>query len=144
MTTKTIHRAPYGARLRQTVFFQNATPQQVYDMLMDSKQHAAFSDSAARISQKVGGTFSAYDGYAEGKNLELQPGKRIVQAWRGSDWPKGVFSTATFTFSKVPQGTKLTFLQTGVPEKYFADVKRGWIDYYWKPMAKLLATPSMP
>jgi hypothetical protein len=28
-------------------------------------------------------------------NVEIVANRRIVQAWRGSDWPKGAYSIAT-------------------------------------------------
>src|SRR5438132_13496414 len=58
-----------------------ATPQRIYRAFMTSKQHEAFTaNGKAKISRKVGGTFSAHDGYVSGINVELKPGKRIVQA----------------------------------------------------------------
>lgn len=123
--------------LRQVVTFA-ATPQRVYTALMDSKQHAAFTGAAAKISPKIGGKISAWDGYISGKNLELVENKKIVQAWRTEDWPAGVISTVSFTLTKAGRGTKLTFVQTGLPENMFEDIKQGWIDYYWEPMKKHL------
>lgn len=116
-----------------------ATPYAVYEMLMDSKLHAAFSGGAASVSRKVGGKFTAYDGYIEGKNLELVPDKKIVQAWRGSDWPKGHYSEVTFTFIAVKGGTKIDFLQTNVPTSQYEDISEGWKEFYWQPMKVWLA-----
>ena len=64
--------------------------------------------------------------------------KKIVQKWRGSDWPQGHYSTATFELEAVAEGTKLIFTQTSVPEQEFEMVSSGWYQYYWKPMKKLL------
>jgi activator of HSP90 ATPase len=108
-------------------------------MLMDSKRHAKFTGAAAKISRKVGGTISAYDGYITGENLELATDKKIVQWWRGSDWEGGVFSQVTFSLAKVKGGTKITFTQTGVPDDRHAAIKKGWIDFYWKPMKAMIA-----
>jgi activator of HSP90 ATPase len=107
-------------------------------MLMDSKRHTAFTGSEARISRKVGGKFIAYDGSLEGTNLELVPDKKIVQSWRGSDWPEGHYSKAVFSLKEIDGGTRLTFTQTGVPADLYEDYRQGWHDYYWKPMKTLL------
>ncbi len=123
--------------IKQTVTFK-ASPHDVYDMLMDSKKHSKFTGGVASISQKVGGKISAYDGYIEGKNLELEPDKKIVQSWRGSDWPEGYYSKTTFKLEKTETGTKLTFTQEAVPSEFYEDIKQGWIDWYWEPMKKLL------
>lgn len=114
------------------------TPHAVYEALMDSKQHAAFTGSEAAISRKVGGKFSVWGDYAAGRNLELKPDRKIVQTWRASDWPEGHDSRVTFSLAKAKGGAKLTFVQTGVPEEFYADIKQGWVDYYWKPLKTFL------
>ena len=128
MKTKTI---------RQSVTFK-ASSKTIYEMLMDSRKHAAFTGSKVRISRKVGGKFTAYDDYISGTNLEVVPNKKIVQSWRGSDWPKGHYSKATFGFKAVKGGTRLTFIQTGVPAEQNEGIKKGWIEFYWEPMKKQL------
>ncbi len=60
----------------------SATPETLYSAWLDSAKHSAMTGAAAEVSDKVGGTFTAWDGYISGKNIELEPGKRIVQAWR--------------------------------------------------------------
>lgn len=115
-----------------------ANPHDVYEALMDSKKHAKFTGGKASISREVGGKFSAFDGYAEGVNLELVPDKKIVQTWRAEDWPEGHYSKATFSLNKVEGGTRLTFTQTGVPEEQQEAVAQGWRDYYWTPLKEML------
>jgi activator of HSP90 ATPase len=107
-------------------------------MLMDSKKHGQFSESKATISGEVGGKISAYDEYTKGWNLELVPDRKIVQKWRGSDWPEGWYSTASFELKKVPGGSRLTFVQTEVPEDQFEDISQGWVEHYWEKMKKML------
>jgi activator of HSP90 ATPase len=119
--------------VRQSVTFRTE-PHVVYEMLMDSRKHARFTGEKASISRKVGGKFTAYSGYISGINLELVPDKKIVQSWRGSDWPEGHFSRVTFSLEKVKGGTRLAFRQSGVPENHYEDINQGWRDYYWKPM----------
>ena len=128
METKTI---------KQTATFK-ATPHQAYEALMHSKKHAQFTGGKASISRKVGGKFSAYDGYAEGVNLELAPDEKIVQTWRANDWPAGHYSRVTFAIKEVKGGASLTFTQSGVPEDQFEDVAQGWRDWYWLPMKQML------
>lgn len=127
--------------IRQTVTIR-AAPLAVYEALMDSRIHSAFTGSAARISPRVGGRFTAYDGYAEGRNLELIPGRKIVQTWRASDWPEGHYSTATFALAKARTGTTLTFTQAGVPDDQAAAVRQGWVEFYWEPLKAMLATAA--
>jgi activator of HSP90 ATPase len=128
MKTKTI---------RQSARFK-ASPHEIYEMLMDSRKHAKFTGEKARISRKIGGKLTAYGGYIEGINLNLMPDRKIVQSWRGSDWPEGHYSRATFSLKKIRNGSHLTFTQSGVPDQYYHDISQGWRDYYWKPMNEML------
>lgn len=123
--------------LKQTATF-NASPHEVYELLMDSKKHGEFTGGKAAISRKAGGKFSIYDGGISGTNLEIVPDKKIVQEWRYDDWLEGHYSVATFALSKTKTGTKLTFTQTGIPSERYEDIRQGWIDYYWKPMKQAL------
>src|SRR4051794_4630786 len=75
--------------IKQKVKFKSR-PLEIYQLLADSKKHSAFSKHKALIGKKVGTNFSVYSGYIKGINVDLVPGKRIVQAWRASDFPKGV------------------------------------------------------
>lgn len=115
-----------------------ASPGQVYQALMNSQQHAKFTGSPAKISAKVGGGFSAYDRYISGKNLELIRNKKIVQSWRGSDWPKGHYSIATFLLKPAERGTKLMFSHKGIPATQVKNIASGWKHYYWHPLKLML------
>ena len=121
--------------IQQTVIFK-VPPHEVYEALMDSKKHAAFSGGKASISRAVGGKFSAYDNYIAGKKIELVPDKKIVQEWRAVDWPEGYFSRITFEFSAVPEGTRLVFTHADFPDGTEEEFTQGWIDNYWEPMKR--------
>ena len=123
--------------IRQTVTIK-ASPRAVYEGLMDSRKHAAFSGRPARISRKVGGRFTAYGSYLSGVNLELVPGRKIVQFWRSNNWPAFHYSTVTFALTPVKGGTRLAFTQAGVPNNDYKAKKSGWIKSYWIPMKALL------
>ena len=127
--------------IRQTVTFK-APPAVIYEMLMDSRRHAKFTGAKARIRREVGGTIMAYDGYIDGVNLEIAPNRKVVQSWRGSDWPEGHFSKATFALAKVKGGTRLTFTQSGIPEDQVEAIKDGWKEHYWDKMKALLEAES--
>ena len=130
MRTKTI---------RQSVTLR-ATPHQVYETLMDARRHGRLTGSGARISRKVGGTFSVFGGWADGTNLALVRDRKIVQTWRAAmpGWPRDHYSRVTFTLGKARGGTRLSFTHSGVPEAASAGIKQGWWDNYWRPMKALL------
>lgn len=117
--------------IKQTATFK-ALPHEIYEMLMDSKLHSKFTEAKANISRKVGGKFTAYDGYIQGKNLELVKDRKIVQAWREPDFPKNHWSTVTYLLSRNGNGTKLSFTHSGVPLSEYKDIKKGWREFYWE------------
>jgi len=124
--------------IQHTVFIR-ATPKEVYDALMNGKQHAQFTGARARIRAKAGAAFSCYDGYITGITLELAPARRIVQAWRSRGWPPGHYSIVTFQLAKRPGGrTQLRFTQVGVPAKDYARKNQGWRTHYWQPLKRFL------
>jgi activator of HSP90 ATPase len=122
--------------IRQTMTF-TASPQEVYEMIMDSKKHESLSGEKAVISREIGGEFRAWGEHLSGFNLVLQPGQKIVQAWRAKDWWPDHYSIATFDLRKVDGGTELCFTQIGVPPHRFDGHSRGWIETYWRPMQDL-------
>ena len=120
--------------IRQAVVIP-ASPKQVYDALIDSKKHARFTGSKAKIQRRVGGRFSCYDGYITGIHLVLDPGKAIVQAWRSSGWPNGYYSIVAFRLATAGRGkTRLTFTQLGVPANDYKAKSNGWRTHYWTPL----------
>jgi len=112
-----------------------ATPDEVYDAYMDPKKHSKFTGSKATGDAKVGGKFTAWDGYISGKNLTLEKGKRIVQEWKTTEWPEGYPpSKLELTFKKVKGGTEVTMVHSDVPAEQADDYRQGWTDFYWKPL----------
>ena len=128
MKTKTI---------KHRVFFK-ASPENIYEMLMDSKKHSKFTGAKANISRKVGGKFSAFNGWIVGTNKELIKNQKIVQLWCGDDWPEEHFSEVKFILNKSKYGTKLEFTHKKVPVQFYNDISKGWKEYYWKPMKNIL------
>ena len=112
-----------------------ASPAAVYDAWLDGKRHGAMTGAKATASAKVGGKFSAWDGYATGKNLALKMGKQIVQSWRTSDFgASDPDSKLEIRLEKAKTGTKLTLIHSGVPSGTEATYKDGWREYYFAPM----------
>ncbi len=125
--------------IKQKVKFA-APPKVVYQLLADSKLHSTVTRHTAKISRKVGGTFSAYSGYIKGINVDLVPGKRIVQAWRSREFPAGIFSMATFNLTPTKNGgTELVLIHRGVPKPLIAALEKGWRKSYWDLMKRYLA-----
>ncbi|MFI5221596.1 MAG: SRPBCC domain-containing protein [Bacteroidia bacterium] len=130
MKTKDIH---------QTVDFK-CEPLKLYNCIMNSKKHSAFTGSAAVIKDKEGEEFKVFDGYAHGKNIALQKGKKIVQTWRANEegWPEDHFSEVSFLFKKIALGTRMEFYHTGIPAKHAKAIEDGWNEFYWEPLKEFV------
>ncbi len=112
-----------------------ARPEEVYDAMLIGKIHAEFTRSKATSTPKVGGKFTAYDGYIWGKHLELVKGRKIVQEWQTTEWPANAApSIVEFNFEEKEGGTELTMIHSRVPEEQAESYRQGWIDYYWEPL----------
>jgi activator of HSP90 ATPase len=122
--------------IQQTATFR-ASPTDVYEMLMDSKKHASLSGEPAKISRKVGGSFTAWGAHISGFNLALKPGRKIVQAWRALDWWPDHYSIAIFDLKEIKAGTRLDFTQIGVPPHRYEGHCQGWMQTYWTPMKEI-------
>jgi activator of HSP90 ATPase len=51
-------------------------------VLTDGQKFAAATGMPAQLSDREGEAFALFDGRVEGRQIELVPGQRIVQAWR--------------------------------------------------------------
>jgi len=116
-----------------------ASPKRIYEALMDSKQHADFTaNGAADISRDAGGTFTCHGGAISGRNIELVPDKRIVQAWRVADWDDGIYSVVRFDLKDHDGGTRIVLDHAGFPDGSAEHLAEGWHARYWEPLRKYL------
>ncbi len=116
-----------------------AKASRIYEVLLDSKQFAAFTGMPAEIDPKEGGAFSMFKGMLSGRNIELIPDQRIVQAWRPASWDAGVYSVVRFELKEMAEQTKLILDHTGFPEGDYGHLNAGWYARYWEPLNKFLA-----
>ena len=125
--------------IKQTALIRGATPHDVFETIMDAKRHSALvGGQPVKLSRRAGGAFSVGRDL-EGRTLATTKDRRIVQSWRANNWPRGVYSKATFAFAKAPGGTKITFTQTGVPSVFYKEIATGWRDYYWTSLRRTFA-----
>lgn len=116
-----------------------ASRNRIYQALLDARQFSAATNAAAEIDAEPGGAFSGFGGMITGRNIELVPDRRIVQAWRVANWPEGVYSVVRFELEPSGAETKLTLHQTGFPEDAAEHLASGWHKMYWEPLKNYLA-----
>ena len=113
-----------------------ASPQRIYQLLLDSKQFAALTGALAEIDPKAGGAFSMFGGLIVGRNIELVPQQRIVQAWRPASWDPGIYSLVKFELNPLNSTTTIVLDHSSFPEGDFAHLEWGWNAHYWQPLKK--------
>ncbi len=128
-----------------------ADRKRIYETLLDSKQFdkvIQLSDAMksmapgakpTEINREPGGAFALFGGYITGRQIELVPNERIVQAWRAGNWPPGVYSIAKFELVEQDSATRIVFDHTGFPKGAAEHLAAGWKANYWEPLAKSLA-----
>jgi activator of HSP90 ATPase len=111
-----------------------ASPEAIYKAWLSSEGHTAITGGAAEATDQIGATFTAWDGYISGKNLELEASRRIVQSWRTTEFSEEEpDSQIEILLEAKDGGTELTLIHTQVPphgEQYI----QGWEDHYFSPM----------
>ena len=111
-----------------------ATPKQIYKSWLSTQRHSKMTGSPAYVSDKVGDTFKAWEGYITGRNIELEPYARIVQSWRSSNFEDNESdSQIEVLLSENGEETILTLKHTNVPESG-EHYKDGWNKHYFEPM----------
>jgi activator of HSP90 ATPase len=131
--------APSGedTSIHQEVDFE-ASPERIYEALLDAEQFSAFTGATAQIQREAGGAFKLFGGRVVGRNVELMPNHRLVQAWRVETWPSGVYSIVRFELTAQGSGTRIVFDQTGFPPENREQQNAGWPKFYWDRLRKYL------
>jgi Activator of HSP90 ATPase len=108
----------------------------VYNTWLSSDGHTRMTGAEATVSDKTAETFTAWDGYITGKNIELIEGKKIVQSWRTTEFKEEEKDSELVIELEEKDGwTFLSLKHLNVPGNG-ADYKKGWEDFYFKPMKK--------
>ena len=112
----------------------SASPDAIYAAWLSSDEHSKMTGSPARVSADVGHDFEAWDGYIQGKNLELQSPRRIYQSWRTSEFDNDEEdSLLEILLEMEGNGTRVTIRHSNLPD-HGMQYREGWKDYYFTPM----------
>ena len=120
-----------------------APPAAIYDAWVNSRAHSAMTGEQSHPIARVGANVSAWDGYITGKNLELVPGKRIVQSWRTTKFTDAdPDSKIAITLRPVAGGTRLILRHSNVPTGQTSYEEGGWQANYFTPMKAYFTKPA--
>jgi uncharacterized protein YndB with AHSA1/START domain len=119
-----------------------AKPVEVYDMFLNPRKHAQFTGAKATIQRRIGGKFTAWDGYISGTIIEMVPRKKIIEEWQTTEWPSGMEpSILELQFDHDGDGTVVTLTHSKVPATQAKGYEKGWNEFYWEPLKKHFNKP---
>lgn len=118
------------------------TPKQIYDAWLDSRLHAKMTGGQpATISAVEGTRFVVWWGFITGKNIMLEPGKRIVQSWRTTQFQDSDSDSQIEVLLELVAGaTRVTIHHTNVPDGLTNYLDGGWQRDYFDPMKRFFRT----
>jgi activator of HSP90 ATPase len=141
-TAESIHLEPVFKASRQRVY-DALTQSQEFDKVVQlsaaAKSGMVLANAPTEISRVEGGTFKLFGGHIVGRQVELVPNERIVQAWRVVDWPAGVYSIVRFELVDQGPETQIVFDHTGFPNGQAEHLAEGWRSNYWAPLKQFLS-----
>ncbi len=107
----------------------SASPEEVYIALTNPATIQLWSGEPAVMSTEPGSEFSLWEGSIEGRNIEFEEGKRIVQEWYFGEQEQPSIVTIKLHVHK--QGTSAKLRHTNIPDEAFDDIVEGWNEVYF-------------
>jgi len=74
-----------------------------------------------------------------GRQIELVPGERVVQAWRVAGWDPGVYSVVRFTLRAEGGKTRFVIDHDAYPAAQHDHLSGGWLANYIEPLTAYFA-----
>jgi activator of HSP90 ATPase len=116
-----------------------ASAMEIYTAWLSSDAHSKMTGGIAKTNDKVGGFYTAWDGYIEGKNLKLEPFNRILQSWRTAEFEENEEdSKIEILLNESDEETELSIIHSNLSDNG-EHYKKGWEDHYFKPMKKFFS-----
>lgn len=121
--------------IQQTIKFKDVSPEELFDIFMDSKKHGEVIGAEVKMGKKTGDSFTLFNDVVKGKNLLIVPKRLTVRAWRGNVWTKDdLDSIEIMTFEKITGGAQITLVHSVLPEQF----EERWNELYWQPFKDYL------
>jgi uncharacterized protein YndB with AHSA1/START domain len=106
-----------------------APPEDVYLALTNPLTIHLWSGDIAEMKDEPNTEFSLWDGSIVGKNIEFEPGKKIVQQWYFGEQEEK--SIVTIKLHPDPHGTSVELRHTNIPDADYNDIVDGWNTTYF-------------
>lgn len=118
------------------IYTVEAPVDKVWKAFVDPREIDDWGGGPAEMDGSAGTEFKLWGGDIWGKNLEVEPGKKLTQEWYCGDWPEP--SKVTFAFKQNGDNTQIDLLQENVPDDEEKEIADGWKRYYLGPMKEML------
>lgn len=109
-------------------FTITAPPQEVYAALTNPATMRLWTGDEVEFIAEPGAEFSLWDGSIVGKNLQFEPGKKIVQEWYFGEQAEA--SIVTMLLHEHKKGTSLELRHTNIPDEDYDNMVEGWEQVY--------------
>ena len=109
-------------------YILSATPEEVFAALTNPATIQLWSGDPAIMSTEPGSEFSLWEGNIEGKNLEFEKDKKIVQQWYFGDQEQE--SIVTIKLFPDRNKTSLELKHTNIPDEDYDNIVDGWNNVY--------------
>jgi activator of HSP90 ATPase len=111
-----------------------ATPDEIYMALTNPITMELWTGEIAEMSTEPDSEFSMWEGSITGKNLEFEPGKKIVQQWYFDGQSDN--SIVTIKLHADKGGSSIELRHTNIPDDDFDDMVDGWNNSYFGALAE--------
>lgn len=105
-----------------------ADPEEVFAALTTPFQIELWSGYPADMKAEAGYLFSLWEGDITGVNLEVKPGKLLVQEWFFGEQEEQ--SVVRIELKKAGGRTLVALEHTHIPEDVYDEITEGWREYY--------------
>ncbi len=106
-----------------------ASPEEIYLALTTPATIQLWTGEPAEMTAEAGTEFSLWDGSIVGRNIEFEPGKKIVQQWYFDTQEDN--SIVTIKLHPDSQGTSVELKHTNIPDADYDDITDGWNNVYF-------------
>jgi uncharacterized protein YndB with AHSA1/START domain len=106
-----------------------ASAEDVYNALTNPVTLQLWTGEPAEMSTEPGSEFSLWDGSIVGRNIEFDPGKKLVQQWYFGDQEEE--SIVTILLHPKGTGTSVELTHTNIPDDEYDDFADGWNESYF-------------
>lgn len=113
-------------------FIITEEPEIIYQALTNPMTIKLWTGEEAIMSTEPGSEFSLWDGSIEGKNVEFEEGKKIVQQWYFDEQDEP--SIVTIILHPHKLGTSAELRHTNIPDEVYNDMVDGWTDNYFRSL----------